>query len=1003
MSNKAELTQSLYTGFIDYEGISLEKYRPKLIVNNYLKGQKVLSSIILELKNCDEFFISVAFITQSGITTLLNTLQELEKRDVKGKIMTSQYLNFTEPKALVRLLAFKNIELRILTEGNLHSKGYIFRKDDTYSLIVGSSNLTQNALSYNKEWNMKISSMDKGSLIQETLVEFEETFQDAIPVDQQWINEYNKIYSLNAEFQSNIHNQAKIKPKLANSTYGEIVAESKFNYRVSTPMLEKIMPNKMQLSALQGIEEVRHQGENKALIISATGTGKTYLSAFDVRKVKPKKFLFLAHREQILDQSIESYSKVLGEHIYYGKLCNGYKDVEADYLFSTVQSMSKESVLATFSRNAFDYIVIDESHRAGAETYQRIIKYFEPSFLLGMTATPERTDEYNICKDFDYNIAYEIRLQEALKENMLCPFHYFGVTEISVNGIAIQENTDFKHLISEQRVNNIIEKIKFYGYHGERVKGLVFCSTNKEAIELSQKFNQRGYQTLALSGEDSREKREAAIKLLEQEKREDGLDYLFTVDIFNEGVDIPTLNQIIMLRPTQSAIIFVQQLGRGLRKVPSKEYVVILDFIGNYNNNFMIPMALSDDRSYNKDNIRKYVVEGNRMIPGVSTINFDEISRKRIYESIDSAQFNSIQYIKESYKNLKYRLGRVPRLMDFELHDSMDLARVFDNNTLGSYHEFLIKYEKEDYSNELDSLQRLFIQFISKKFALGKRVHELIVLKGILEEKTDLLMDMNNQLTQEYQLPVEDKTMINVVNVLTNEFPTGTGKETFKECIFIQDQIKSQKHYESQQREYVVSNSFKRALENPVFKAMVKELVEFGFYRNKKYFGNRYQSTSLQLYQKYSYEDVCRLLEWEENVVAQNIGGYKYDEKTKTFPVFINYHKEENIEHSINYEDRFISPSRLIALSKSNRTPDSKDVNTIYSAEKLGVQIELFVRKNKDDKASKEFYYLGRMKAVGVPRPILMKNTTKKAVEITYQLEVPVREDVYEYINNFKE
>jgi HKD family nuclease len=416
MSNEAELIKSLYSGFIDKEGESLEKYCPKLIVNNHLKGQKVLSSIIRELKNCDEFFISVAFITQSGVITLINTLLELENHNIKGKIIASQYMNFTEPKALKRLLAFKNIELRIVQDGNLHSKGYIFRKKDTYSLIVGSSNLTQNALSYNKEWNMKVSSMEKGSLIQETLVEFKETFEQAILVDQQWIDAYSGIYSNNKRFR--LRNLVENESKRAGCS---AVADEAHDYKGSIELLAKIMPNKMQLRALEGIEAVRNQGETWALIISATGTGKTYLSAFDVKKVKPKKFLFLAHREQILDQSIESYKQVLGTDFSYGKLCGGFKEVEADYLFSTIQSMSKASVLTSFLKDAFDYIVIDESHRAGSETYQRIIKYFQPKFLLGMTATPERTDSYNICADFDYNIAYEIRLQEALYENMLCP------------------------------------------------------------------------------------------------------------------------------------------------------------------------------------------------------------------------------------------------------------------------------------------------------------------------------------------------------------------------------------------------------------------------------------------------------------------------------------------------------------------------------------------------------------------------------------------------------
>ncbi len=250
---------------------------------------------------------------------------------------------------------------------------------------------------------------------------------------------------------------------------------------------------------------------------------------------------------------------------------------------------------------------------------------------------------------FDYNVAYEIRLQQAMKEEMICPFHYFGISELKIDGKVIGDKTEFSKLTSKERVRNIIEKIEYYGFSGDRVKGLIFCSRKEEAVALSTKFNEYGYRTCALLGIDNQIERESAIKRLEQDEYEGALDYIFTVDIFNEGVDIPGVNQVVMLRPTQSAIIFVQQLGRGLRKKENKEYVVVIDFIGNYDKNFLIPIALSGDQTYNKDTIRRFVTEGNRVIPGCSTVNFDAITRERIYASIDQANFNDSKLIKESY------------------------------------------------------------------------------------------------------------------------------------------------------------------------------------------------------------------------------------------------------------------------------------------------------------------------------------------------------------------
>ena len=549
---------------------------------------------------------------------------------------------------------------------------------------------------------------------------------------------------------------------------------------------------------------------------------------------------------------------------------------------------------------------------------------------------------------------------------------------------------DFNKLTCDERVDYVIEQIEYYGYCGQCPKGLIFCSSKKEAHTLSKKFNGRGYRTLALTGEDGQEKREQAVERLVLNDGEDKLDYIFTVDIFNEGVDIPEINQVIMLRPTESPIVFVQQLGRGLRKSDDKEYVVILDFIGNYKNNFMIPIALSGDRSYNKDNIRRYVLEGERIIPGSSTIHFDEISRKRIFAAIDSANFSDIKLIKENYRNLKNKLGHIPALKDFDMYGEMDVLRIFDNSSLGSYYKFLVKYEKE-YKVRLSASEEKVIEFVSRKLASGKRIHELALLNRMLSYRHGFFSIWKEEMVEDYGINLQDKTVKNVVNVMTNEFPTGSGKKTYADCIFLE---------KTDQKEYDISDEFDSMLQNPDFYRVLKELVEFGISRYKENYSHRYQDTSFVLYQKYTYEDVCRLLEWENNEVPLNLGGYKYDRKTKTFPVFINYDKEEDIQDTIKYEDHFVSPNRLIAISKQSRTKESEDVQNFLHAQERGIDVELFVRKNKDDKISKEFYYLGRMKATGQTTEFIMANTDKPAVEIEWELDTPVREDIYEYIVN---
>ncbi len=974
MNKKKLIYEGIKTAFIDYNNQSNVAFKPQFISNDYKEGRKVISSLEDELLKCDKFDISVAFITDGGIEPLLQTLKILEMRGIEGRILTTDYLEFSDPKALRKLASFKNIELKMFMseeagEG-FHTKGYMFKNNDIYKIIIGSSNMTQKALSVNREWNTKIVSTEQGEYAKEILNEFERLWNSKYSLNyEQFIETYELNYKL-------IKEQRKI-------------ASAK---KISSLEEYKLQPNAMQISFINNLNKILEKGEKRALLISATGTGKTYASAFALRENKPRRALFLVHREQIAKQAIESYKKIFGETKTFGLLSGNSKGFEADFLFSTMQMMSKEDIFKKFKEDEFDIIVIDEAHRIGASSYQKIIQYFKPKLLLGMTASPERTDGYDVYKEFNYNIACEIRLKQALEENFLCPFHYFGITDIEFNGKTIDENTelsDFSKLTCDERVNYIIKQIEFYGHSGTTTNGLIFCSSKREALALSDKFNDRGYFTVVLTGEDSQEKREEAINRLTSKNIEEKIDYIFTVDIFNEGVDIPEINQVIMLRPTESPIVFVQQLGRGLRKAIDKEYVVILDFIGNYKNNFMIPIALSGDRSYNKDNIRRYVLEGERIIPGSSTIHFDEISKKRIFEAIDHADFTDIKLIKENYTNLKRKLGRIPSLLDFDKYGEMDVFRIFDNKSLGSYYKFLVKYEKK-FKIRLNMNEEKMIEFISKKIANGKRIHELELLNILNNESDNLLEKLQKKINVKYGFYLDEKTKRSIVNVLTNNFASGSGKKTYKECIFI----------EENDNDYRISKKFDEMLKNKDFKNMFNELIQFGISRYKQNYSEKYKDTQFTIYQKYTYEDVCRLLNWKNNEVPLNIGGYKYDRDTKTFPVFINYDKNEEINDTIKYEDHFENSNKLIAISKSGRKILSEDVQNFINAKERGIKIELFVRKNKDDKISKEFYYLGRMNATGNVKEFIMPNTNKTAVEIEWILETPVREDIYEYIIN---
>ncbi|WP_278278536.1 DUF3427 domain-containing protein [Anaerobutyricum hallii] len=758
-----ELQNGLNAAYINGSVAVNLAYKPAFVSNNPEEGKKVISSVEDELLRCDQFQISVAFITMGGVTPLLQTLKELEKKGVKGQILTTNYLNFSEPRALEKLNGLKNITLKMYdveaARNGFHTKGYIFKKEEIYRIIIGSSNMTSAALMINKEWNTKLISTENGEVAEEIVEEFHNL----------WNSEYALPYDDFYEIYRERYNIIKHQREIAKSE--------------EIPSLEKyrLKPNSMQERFIANLRKILEQGEERALLISATGTGKTFASAFAMRELGFKRVLFLVHRVTLAKQAKKSFEKVFGKKVTMGVVGAGFYEYEKEYVFATVETLNRDTHLFQYQPDAFDCIILDEAHHSSNNIYTKVINYFKPKLFLGMTATPDKRDDNqqgkNIYEIFHYQIAYEIRLQQAMEEDFLCPFHYFGISEIvSLDDKMLQATklTDaaFNQLTSDERVKHIIEQSEYYGYSGNRVKGLIFCSRVKECEELSKKFNELGYRTVALSGNDNEDKRQEAFERLamdEEDATEDcqPLDYIFSRDILNEGVDIVEVNQVIMLRPTQSPIVFIQQLGRGLRKAPGKEYVVVLDFIGNYNNNFMIPVALSGDRSYNADVIRKYVISGNSTIPGASTVHFDEISKDKIFKSIDKIK-GMKALIKESYISLKNRLGRIPFLYDFYENQEIDpLVIIREYKT---YYAFMQVMEKDKYTNNLSEQEKLTLEYLSKTVLSGVRPDELAILSQLLHKDYIGITEFKTEYQKTFGFEISVAQVKEAIQVLQGHF-----------------------------------------------------------------------------------------------------------------------------------------------------------------------------------------------------------------------------------------
>ena len=940
---------SLEASFIDGSIQSDDRYSPR-ILSNTDPTCNVLSVLKRELGSCTSFDLSVAFITTSGIQVLAELLSELRERNIPGRVLTSTYLSFNEPEALRKLLEYPNIESRIY-QGDLHAKGYFFDKDGLSTIIIGSSNLTQTALTCNKEWNVLFRSFPKGDILNQTKREFSALWNDkrTTRISKSWIDGYEK-------FLSECHRELK----LAKTEYSPS--------HTPTPEIglftSTITPNSMQIQALDALEVLHKRHEPRALLVSATGTGKTYLSALEIERFKPKRVLFVAHRHRILSASRNSFKRVLGDRYSYGLL--GSSDQKhATCLFAMVGALADH--LDSFEPDEFDYIIIDEAHRTGAKSYQKILNFFKPIFILGMTATPSRTDGYDVYQLFNHVIAYRITLQDALDNEMLTPFHYYGIADLSIDDETTTDYSLFSKLTSETRVEHIISKIEEYSVRKKDRKGLVFCSRNDEAETLSRMFNERNYRTVAISGKTPNEKRDAAIRQIEEGQ----LDYIFSVDIFNEGIDIPSINQVIMLRKTESAIVFVQQLGRGLRKDPSKDYTLVLDFIGNYQQNYLIPIALAGDRTYNKDNLRKIVKEGSSIIPGCSTVSFDKIAEKRIFKSLEEGKFGSAKLIRTEYEDLHRLLGRIPSLNDFDRNGSIDPMLII--NKYGSYPAFLQKYEKE--CPFIFSKSKIeYLKFISTKMASGKHAEDLEILKRAIEKLSGVEID--NVIGKKCALEIRS-----IVNVLSGSYSNG-GKRLIKEA---DGDIK-------------LDPAFREALQDNWFKTCVVDVINFGLSRANSAFKNKYKDTNFVLNQKYTREEVCRFLRWAKEPNYQNIGGYYHDKETNTFPVFVNYEKDPDISITTQYQDRFISDNQIVCISKSKRTLSSPEIVNLANSESNGMRCFLFLRKNKKDKDNgTEFYFLGEMHPTGKFDQIKMADGTTNAVEIHYRLEDNVRGDLYDY------
>ena len=687
---------------------------------------KFIDKLKRNIDLCQSFDFSVSFIKKPGLRLLAPNIEAAVARGARGRLITSTYQNFTDVDSLQFFYDLQSrypdrFACRLDRECfhdlsghavGFHSKGYLFQFADHTELLVGSSNITVYALLKNIEWDVAVIDEAEGQTIAAARAEFDDLWERTLPLSIDLIQEYRTRLYYSIE-------------------------RWDMDYEIANA---EVRPNYMQRRALKELNRVRAMGSSRALITASAGSGKTFLAAFDALNFAPKRLLYIVHEGSILMKSYETFQRVFGSDRTYGIFNGEFKEQDADFVFSTNFTMA--NALELFDKHTWDYIIIDECHHATAETYRKIINYFEPQFLLGITATPERMDGDDVFSLFDQNVPYELRLRDAIMNGLVVPFKYYGIRdELIEYGIKETKGHHFVEQFSDERhCDFIYHMIEKHRIPGQKLKALAFCRDISHAIRMAQAMEDY-YHTRYLTGRNSVGERVRAYKDLQDDAAD--LEILFTVDILNEGVDIPGVNMVLFLRPTDSQTIFIQQLGRGLRNYEGKKYVTVLDFIGNdYKRSVQIAFALgslAENFVVEKKLIACLVKENFASIGledyGVE-IHLDDLSKKEILSYIDEVNFNTKTFLQQDYLNFKKYISAAsyPQHVDYLNNDyAPDLIKFMQSKIGGrknaSYLGFLQAIGEENLPS-FDEQQEAFIKYVSEMLPIV-RPYEYLMIQAL--------------------------------------------------------------------------------------------------------------------------------------------------------------------------------------------------------------------------------------------------------------------------------
>lgn len=914
-----------------------------------------LDKIKDNLRHCTVFCFSVSFIKKAGLVLLFKDIEAAVERGAVGRIITSTYQNFTDIESLK---SFFNLQSRYVNftchldhecfhdNGYMtlgyHSKGYLFEYPDRKEVIIGSSNITRYALLKNIEWDIAVSEEHDAVLFEEAMKEFENKWEATHPLNMDIIN----LYANRLNF---------------------AIERWDMDYDLHRA---NIKPNFMQRKALKELNRYRAVGTNRALVVAAAGSGKTYLAAFDALNFSPKRLLYIAHEGSILKKSLETFQDVFGNAVTYGIYSGEHKDLEADFLFATNVSMAKSLDLFP-QKEYFDYIIVDECHHATAETYRKIMDYFEPEFLLGLTATPERLDNQDVFELFDKNVPYELRLRDAIINDLVVPFKYYGIRDelIDYGLTKSEERKMVAQLATVDHCTFIIKEIEKHRPEG-KLKALAFCRNVTHARMMCEAMGEH-YKTAYLTGKNDIGERIRAYNDLQRDDRD--LEILFTVDILNEGVDIPGVNMVLFLRPTESSTVFIQQLGRGLRKYDNKDFVTVLDFIGNsYKRSVQIAFALSSlaDNFVLEKRLMMALVQDDFKALGLSDygveIHVDDLSKEEIVKYIEQENFNSLRYLKQDYFNFRKYIGAesYPKHMDYLNNDcAPDLMRFLsikiNNKKCVSYYNFL-----HGILGDSDEDAKLLPIFTERQIAFANYLSAMLPL--VRQHEYQIFRCLINSVTEVAQIQkhLED----NVCDYLPEQFDHAMKFMLENGFVYLEAD-----HYYL--NDVVIDEQFKEYLDDLLAYGLTRYTVDYG------------TETGFKLWHSYRMDQVqLKLL---KNPKHNQVGTYYYGD---TVVIFASLKKDASVAERLQYKDKFIEPAMFQWESMAD-VPAS-DLEKLKNSK----QALLFIRKVSDENGIvMPFTYVG-IGHLENPRKQVGFDTQKNKQVTTYLFDISMDHALPDYL-----